>query len=76
MNHDLRELLVTELKLDPKELRPESGLEEVGLDSLGIVELGMVLSNRCGVEIGDDELAATKTLGALDRLVEDRLAGR
>lgn len=76
MNSDLTQLLAIDLKLDPQKLLPESSPEEAGLDSLGIVELSLMLSDRWGVEIRDDELNAVKTLGALDRLVGERLAGR
>lgn len=72
----MMEILVTHLKLDPQALRPEARLEEAGLDSLALVELSMLLSERSGVEIGEDELSSATTVGALDRLVEERLTGR
>ena len=76
MNRDLKQLLVTDLKLDSQRLLPDSSPEEAGLDSLGIVELSVMLSDRWGVDIPDDELNRVTTLGALDRLVGERLAGR
>jgi 4-hydroxy 2-oxovalerate aldolase len=74
MSPDLVELLV-ELKVDTQALHPGTRLEEVGLDSLAFVELSMILAER-GVEIGEDELAAAATLGALDRIVVPRLPAR
>ncbi|MFE3205785.1 acyl carrier protein [Embleya sp. NPDC059237] len=76
MNPDLTQLLVTDLELDPRALLPHTRLDDAGLDSLALVELGMLLTTRWGVTITDDELAATKTLGALDHLVTQRRADR
>ncbi|MEH6373906.1 acyl carrier protein [Streptomyces sp. KLMMK] len=76
MNQSLREILVTGLTLDPQKLRPDVHLEEAGLDSLAIAELGLLLHERTGVAIGEDVLSSAVTLGALDQLVEERLAGR
>ena len=76
MNRDLKQLLITDLKLDPQRLHPELSPEEAGLDSLGIVELSVMLSDRWGIEIPDHELNAAKTLGSLDRLVGERLTRR
>ncbi|MFF4410394.1 phosphopantetheine-binding protein [Streptomyces sp. NPDC001404] len=76
MNQALMEILVTDLTLDPHQLRPQARLEDAGLDSLALVELGLLLHERSGVQIGEDVLSSATTLGALDQLVEELLAGR
>jgi len=70
VHDDLKKLLVEDLELDPEGLLPQATPTDAGLDSLALVELGMLLPTRCGVNIADDELAATATLDDLDRLVE------
>ena len=76
MNPDLQQLLVDDLNLAPETLHPDSRLDDAGLDSLGIVELSVTLSEKWGVEIGENELAAAATLAGLDRLVDERRSGR
>ncbi len=76
MNPSLMEILVTDLQLDPQALRPESRLEDAGLDSLTLAELSVQLRDRSGVQVGEDELSSATTVGALDRMVEERLNGK
>ncbi|MGH3898692.1 MAG: acyl carrier protein [Pseudonocardiaceae bacterium] len=76
MNPSLMEILVTHLQLDPRAWRQESRLEDAGLDSLTLVELSVLLAERAGVEIGEDELSSATTVGALDRMVAERLTSR
>lgn len=76
MNPSLRETLVTDLQMDPQVLQGDARLSDVGLDSVAVVELSSLLPDRVGVEIGVDELLATQTLAALDRLVAERLGQR
>lgn len=72
----MMEILVTHLQLDPQVWRQESRLEDVGLDSLTLVELSVLLRERAEVEIGEDELSSATTVGALDRMVAERLTRR
>jgi acyl carrier protein len=76
VNPTLREILVTDLQLNPQALHPESRLEDAGLDSLALVDLSVQLQERLNVEIGEDELSSVTTVGALDRMVAQRLNGR
>lgn len=76
MNADLQQLLVDDLLLDPGRLHPDASLEGAGLDSLGIVELSVMLSDRWGVQIPEQELAKAETLEALDHLVNQRIVER
>lgn len=76
MNPSLKQILVTDLHLDPQALLPDTSLEDAGVDSLALVELNLLLTERAGVKIGEDTLASATTVGALDRLVEEHLASR
>ncbi len=76
MNSLLMDILVNDLQLDPQALRPESRLEDAGLDSLTLVNLSVQLRDQSGVQIGEDELSSATTMGALDRMVAERLNGR
>ena len=76
MNPLLMDILVNDLQLDPQALRPESRLEDAGLDSLTLVNLSVQLRDQSGVHIGEDELSSATTVGALDRMVAERLNGR
>ncbi|WP_067482086.1 phosphopantetheine-binding protein [Actinomadura hibisca] len=74
MSTELRDMLAV-LKVEPGDCGPDTGLEEAGLDSLALAELSLLLAER-GVQVGQDELAATATLPALDQLIASRLPAR
>jgi acyl carrier protein len=70
---ELRTLLIEDLRLNESDLRPEAEREAAGLDSLGVVELSMVLSERFGVEISDEDLLEAPTLDDIARLLEQHV---
>ncbi|MER6408982.1 acyl carrier protein [Streptomyces viridosporus] len=75
MNQTLKNILTGPLQVDEQSLRPEASLEDAGLDSLAIAELDLLLAEH-GVTLGEDRLASVTTVGALDQLVDEHLAGR
>lgn len=75
MNPMLKDILTGHLQVGEQSLRPEASLEDAGLDSLAIAELYLLLAEH-GVIIGEDRLASVTTVGALDQLVDEHLAGR
>ncbi|MCJ0872539.1 phosphopantetheine-binding protein [Streptomyces sp. AP-93] len=75
MNQILEDILTGPLQVNPQALRPEVSLEDVGIDSLAIAELDLLLAEQ-GVTIGEDRIASVTTVGALDQLVDEHLAGR
>ncbi|MFE3946235.1 phosphopantetheine-binding protein [Streptomyces sp. NPDC059118] len=75
MNEILKTILTGPLQVDEKLLRPEASLEDAGLDSLAIAELDLLLAEQ-GFAVGEDRLASVTTVGALDQLVDEHLAGR
>jgi acyl carrier protein len=75
VNEILRNILTGPLQVDEQSLRPEASLEDAGLDSLAIAELDLLLAEQ-GVTLGEDRLTSVRTVGALDRLVDEHLTGR
>lgn len=73
MYEELRTLLIEDLRLNESDLRPEAEREAAGLDSLAVVELSMVLSERFGVEISDEDLLDAPTLDDIARLLEQQV---
>lgn len=72
MYQTLKGILVNDLRLAEVGLAPDAAIEDAGLDSLGLVELSMVLSERLGIDITDDELLAVGTVGEIATLMEER----
>jgi acyl carrier protein len=70
---ELKTLLVDDLRLDEKALRPEAGREEAGLDSLAVVELSMLLSDRYRVQISDEDLLEAATVADIVCLLEQQM---
>lgn len=68
----LRRLLIDDLHLRPGGIRPDASCAEAGLDQLAMVELRMVLQDRLGIDVNDDELIAAKRLADVVRLVEEQ----
>ncbi|GGV50436.1 acyl carrier protein [Streptomyces spectabilis] len=75
MNPILKDILTGPLQVGEQSLRPQASLEGAGLDSLAIAELDLLLAEH-GVTLGEDRLASVTTVGALDQMVDEHLAGR
>jgi acyl carrier protein len=69
MNRDevmdlVREHLVTELELDPNEIKPEARFkEDFDADSLDLYELVMELEDRYGISVSEKEAGELFTVG-------------
>lgn len=72
MYEQLKTIMVEDLLLDADDVRPDASREDAGLDSLAVVELSMVLSQRHGIEITDDELLELGTVAEIVALMEQR----
>lgn len=68
----LKSVMTEVLLLDVDGVRPDASREDAGLDSLAVVELSMVLSQRHGIEITDDELLELETVAEIVALMEQR----
>lgn len=72
MYEQLKTIMVDLLLLDPDCVYPDASREAAGLDSLAVVELSMVLSQRHGIEISDDEILELDTVADIAALMEQR----
>ena len=64
-----------QLGIEPERLTEQASLsQDLGLDSLAGIELATALEDRFSLRITDDELAAVRTYGDLERLVLRKVA--
>ena len=68
----LKTIMIEDLQLDTAGVYPGASREDAGLDSLAVVELSMVLSERHGIPITDDELLELATVAEIAQLMEQR----
>jgi acyl carrier protein len=68
----LKSVMTEVLLLDADGVRPDASREDAGLDSLAVVELSMVLTERHGIRITDDELLELDTVAEIVALMEQR----
>ena len=75
MSQDLlatfKELLTEEFGVPADDVKPDATFEGLGLDSLDVVELTLVLEERTGVKLEDEELEEVRTVqDAIDKVSE------
>lgn len=69
------EVLTAEFGIDAAEVAPEATFEALGLDSLDVVELTLVLEERTGVKLEDEELEDVRTVqDAIDKVASKQAA--
>jgi acyl carrier protein len=72
---EVRAAVAEHLQVEPDLLTEQASLgEDLGLDSLAGIELATALEDRFSMRITDDELAAVRTYGDLERLVLRKVA--
>jgi len=72
---EVRAAVAGHLGIEPERLAEQASLsQDLGLDSLAGIELATALEDRFSLRITDDELAAVKTYGDLQRLVLRKVA--
>jgi len=65
------EVLTEEFGVPADDVAPEATFEALGLDSLDVVELTLVLEEKTGVKLEDEELEDVKTVqDAIDKVAE------
>jgi acyl carrier protein len=65
------ELLTEEFGVPADDISPSATFEALGLDSLDVVELTLVLEEKTGVKLEDEELEDVKTVqDAIDKVAE------
>jgi acyl carrier protein len=69
------EVLTDEFGVPESDLAPDATFEALGLDSLDVVELTLVLEERTGVKLEDEELEDVRTVqDAMDKVAAKREA--
>jgi acyl carrier protein len=72
---EVRAAVAEHLGVEPASLSEQASLaHDLGLDSLAGIELATALEDRFALRITDDELAAVRTYGDLQRLVLRKVA--
>lgn len=69
----VKEIIVTELKVDPAKVVPEANLkEDLGADSIDAVEVIMSLEDEFNISIDDDAAENIKTVQDLVDFIEKK----
>lgn len=72
---EVRAAVADHLQVERDSLTGDTSLaDDLGLDSLAGIELATALEDRFALRITDDELAAVRTYGDLERLVLKKVA--
>ena len=69
----VKELLVTEFKVDEDKIGSGATFKEMGLDSLDVVSLAMALEDRLSLEIPEADLEGVSTFGDALALLERKV---
>jgi acyl carrier protein len=69
-----REILTGEFGVPADDVTADATFEALGLDSLDVVELTLVLEDRVGVKLGDEDLEGVRTVGDAIAKVQERQA--
>jgi acyl carrier protein len=69
----VKELLVTEFKVDEDKIGSAATFREMGLDSLDVVSLVMALEDRLSLEIPESDLEGVNTFGDALALIERKV---
>lgn len=69
----VKEIIVSELKVDPSKVTPEANLkEDLGADSIDAVEVIMSLEDEFNISIDDDAATNIKTVQDLVDFIEKK----
>jgi acyl carrier protein len=69
------EVLTDEFGVPEADVAPDATFEALGLDSLDVVELTLVLEERTGVKLEDEELEDVRTVqDAIDKVGQKQAA--
>jgi acyl carrier protein len=66
----VRKIITAKFSVDEAHLVPEASfVSDLGADSLNIVEISMAIEKEFDIEISDEDIESTKTLGDLEQLI-------
>ncbi len=71
-----RAMIAAHLYVEPERVTDEATFVSLGADSLDGIELAMAFEDKFGVEIGDDFITESTTVGDAVKAIEDLLAKR
>ncbi|MFG2880584.1 acyl carrier protein [Streptomyces sp. NPDC048337] len=69
----LRETMIETLRLPAEDIHPGATGDEAGLDSLAVTELVLIVHERWGIALDEDELYALGTVGEIAAYVAERV---
>ncbi|MGZ4104933.1 MAG: acyl carrier protein [Actinomycetota bacterium] len=72
----VRDLLITEFKVEEPAIAPSASFKEMGLDSLDVVSFVMALEDRLGLEIPESDLEGVRTYGDAMTLLERKVGAK
>lgn len=68
----VKNILIEQLGLDDKEIKPESAfIEDLGADSLDVVELIMAMESEFDIEIPDEDVEEISTVEDAVRYIKE-----
>ncbi len=68
------EVLTEEFGIEADQVTPDATFEALGLDSLDVVELTLVLEEKTGVKLEDEELEDVRTVQDAMNKVQEKQA--
>jgi len=68
------DILAKEFGVPAEDFAPDATFEALGLDSLDVVELTLVLEDRVGVKLSDEDLEGVRTVQDAVAKVQERRA--
>ena len=69
-DEELIEIIAEEALIDRAKLDPAAKLEDIGLDSVDLVSAVFAIEEKYGIEIAEDTLSRTDTLGEVLAKIE------
>jgi acyl carrier protein len=68
----IKQILVEKFQVEAAAIAPGAVLEDLDLDSLDAVELSLVLEDRYGTRISEEEIIQARTIDDIIHLAESR----
>ena len=72
LDHIIRTICET-LDVHDRDFDEDTKLSEIGMDSLDVSELALIIEDEYGVELTDEDVEQSKTIGNLAEIVEGKL---
>lgn len=73
MLEKLKNLIASQLDIDVNDVNEDSDLvQDLGADSLDVVQMLILLEKEFGVEFEEDEIKNIKTVGDVEKFIENR----